>query len=174
MKKCLIITLALLGACTFSEQSLHQSKNYANYCNFYTSTTCFILRRGDLVTQRIPIDFVIYDLVFGSKDKITIYEGLNPPEVSPDFKNTNSKCSGVYKQCSLLVNAAGEGKIVFQRKIEEEIFVATVENLNEIDGSSFSRFLSELKACESSNVSVKCDQKPIFSTVNLDLFREEM
>lgn len=85
MKRTLALLCLMLGSqsagCTSMPDSLEQRKRSV-YCNVYTASACFGIADGDVMTMRIPADFVTYDVELIGGAKVLIYSGYNPSRVS--------------------------------------------------------------------------------------------
>lgn len=153
---CLMVPLHSAGCAPMVS---NPEQNRYVYCNVYTASACFALANGDVMTMRIPIDFVTYDLELLGGAKVMVYSGYNPstPEDAGGSLKKYSTASGRYEYAT-----TSDGKyVITYTPIDTGLPLLQIV-AGRIDASQkkqFADFLSAFHSCKNDGHGVICNKE---------------
>ncbi|WP_367346181.1 hypothetical protein [Stenotrophomonas bentonitica] len=139
-----------------------QQKSYL-YCNVYEASACFGVAGGDVMTMRVPMDFVTYDLELVGGAKVLIYSGYNPSRVpAPDTVSTVKIYSVPSGDYEYVMAADGKHVITYTpRDNEAPLLQIVVDQIGASKKRLVADFLSRFRPCKSDADGVACDKDQV-------------
>lgn len=157
---CLILGAQVAG-CASTANAAEQPRYYV-YCNVYTPSACFGIASGDVMTMRVPIDFVAYDLVLVGGARLSIYSGYNPPRaVATDGSRPKkySVPSGNYEY----VLASQQRHVITYTPLDTGAPLLQIV-IDQVEGSKSPRlagFLKGFRHCRSDRRGLSCNEEDV-------------
>lgn len=139
-----------------------QQKSYL-YCNVYAASACFGVAGGDVMTMRVPVDFVTYDLKLVGGVKVFIYSGYNPRQMpAPDTGSTVKKYSVPSGDYEYVMATDGKRVITYTpRDSEAPLLQIVVDQIEASKNRLVADFLSGFRPCKSEADGVACDKDQV-------------
>lgn len=139
--------------------STPEQKRYV-YCNVYAASACFAVASGDVMTMRIPIDFVTYDLELFGGAKVLIYSGYHPTRVPAGdgfgVKNYSTP-SGRYEY---VVTSDGRHVITYTPlDTGSPLLQIIADQVGASQKKLFADFLNAFRPCKSDGYGVTCNKE---------------
>lgn len=156
---CLTFSLHSAG-CAAMTPSPEQSRYV--YCNVYAASACFAVASGDVMTMRVPVDFVTYDVELLGGTKVTMYSGYNPPQVAVDANVPVKRYSNTSGRYEYAVTSEGGYVVTYTPSDSGSPIVQVVaapEGGRQM--KQFADFLGAFRACKSDGFSAICNKEEV-------------
>lgn len=162
MKRVLALLCLMLGSqsagCASMANNADQQNRYV-YCNVYAASACFGVASGDVMTMRVPVDFVTYDLELFGGVKVLIYSGYNPPKIAARNSHHAKRYSVPSGSYEHILTSDGRHVITYT-PLDTSLPLLQVE-VDQVGASQkevFADFLKAFRPCKSDGASVVCDK----------------
>lgn len=167
---CLVLCYQSAG-CTSIPNGSEQHNRYV-YCNVYAASACFGIASGDVMTMRIPVDFVTYDVELFGGTKVLIYSGYNPARMSTQGSSGMKKYTVPSGSYDYVLTSDGKHVITYTPNDNVSPLVQIVaESVGSSQKEFFADFLRAFRSCKSDGAGVVCDkERAIFKGVAQDVF----
>lgn len=167
----LIVHVMILLLVGFTTPKLYAGSDSDHcYCNIYLDTLCFGVKRGDVLTMQIPVDFVLYDIKFHAGGHVRIYYGDNPSDVEENEVLVKREGDIDAGELSLYRVKEDRYRIICRKSDSDKGIKGWLEPIMDMDINgitsenyrSYNDFLFDFATCKTKENNVVCSGESAF------------